>query len=214
MGTAAGIKSECLRVQIGPRRKRLPRGMMRDLFEAGLNEAAGSLAASYGRWSCLRVSRHHSGTSRWRAAIGLHAGRNLINLALVSAARGHDASVAEALLHSGRPPRRELDQIDLLPIRLQIGRQAFGAFVVERLTDRIALVVVVGAGEGKELGLEICEPGSGRRRIGGERSRARWRRRLRGRRNCGCGTGCASCRPGRLRRREFGGLFHRYAVSR
>ena len=25
--------------------------MMRDLFEAGLNEAAGSLAASYGRWS-------------------------------------------------------------------------------------------------------------------------------------------------------------------
>ena len=27
------------------------RGMMRDLFEAGLNEAAGSLAASYGRWS-------------------------------------------------------------------------------------------------------------------------------------------------------------------
>ena len=30
------------------------RGMMRDLFEAGLNEAAGSLAASYGRWSFAR----------------------------------------------------------------------------------------------------------------------------------------------------------------
>ena len=47
-GRRPGIKSECLRVQIGPGRKRLPRGMMRDLFEAGLNEAAGSLAASYG----------------------------------------------------------------------------------------------------------------------------------------------------------------------
>jgi hypothetical protein len=39
------------RLQIGPAAQRLPRGMMRDLFEAGLNEAAGSLAASYGRWS-------------------------------------------------------------------------------------------------------------------------------------------------------------------
>jgi hypothetical protein len=28
--------------------------MRRDLFEAGLNEAAGSLAASYGRWSFAR----------------------------------------------------------------------------------------------------------------------------------------------------------------
>ena len=29
--------------------------MMRDLFEAGLNEAAGSLAATYGRWSFREV---------------------------------------------------------------------------------------------------------------------------------------------------------------
>ena len=50
----ADIKSECLRVQIGPAAQRLPRGMRRDLFEAGLNEAAGSLAASYGRWSFAR----------------------------------------------------------------------------------------------------------------------------------------------------------------
>src|SRR5271166_2851055 len=32
----------------------LPRVMKRDLFEAGLNEAAGSLAATYGRWSFVR----------------------------------------------------------------------------------------------------------------------------------------------------------------
>ena len=28
--------------------------MKRDLFEAGLNEAAGSLAATYGRWSFVK----------------------------------------------------------------------------------------------------------------------------------------------------------------
>jgi NADH:ubiquinone oxidoreductase subunit 3 (subunit A) len=36
---------------------------------------------------------------------------------------------------------------------------------------------------------------------------------LRSCRNCGCGTGCASCRPGCVKRGKFGGLFHRHAVS-
>ena len=44
------------------------------------------------------------------------------------------------------------------------------------------------------------------------RSRARWRLCLRSCRNRGCGTGCASCRPGALKRGKFGGLFHRHAV--
>ena len=51
------------------------------------------------------------------------------------------------------------------------------------------------------------------RRVGGERGRARWRLCLRSCRNWGCGTGCASCRPGALKRGKFGGLSHRHAVS-
>src|SRR5580692_7808244 len=51
------------------------------------------------------------------------------------------------------------------------------------------------------------------RRVGGERGRARWQLCLRSCRNCGCGTGCASCRPGCVKRGKFGGLFHRHAVS-
>ncbi len=59
IGTPAGFKSEsvagflleCLRVQIGPAAQRAVLGMKRDLFEAGLNEAAASLAAIYGRSS-------------------------------------------------------------------------------------------------------------------------------------------------------------------
>src|SRR5271157_6424293 len=42
---------QCLRVQIGPAARKAAAGAMRDLFEAGLNEAAASLAASYGRSS-------------------------------------------------------------------------------------------------------------------------------------------------------------------
>ena len=45
----------------------LPRVMKRDLFEAGLNEAAGSLAATYGRWSFVRcVERGARGGRRRR----------------------------------------------------------------------------------------------------------------------------------------------------
>jgi hypothetical protein len=59
--------SECRRVQIGPAAQRPAAGMMRDLFEAGLNEAAGSLAATYGRWSFVRcVERGARGGRRRR----------------------------------------------------------------------------------------------------------------------------------------------------
>jgi hypothetical protein len=54
LSTGLHFASECLRVQIGFAAQKATRGMMRDLFEAGLNEAAGSLAASYGRWSFAR----------------------------------------------------------------------------------------------------------------------------------------------------------------
>jgi hypothetical protein len=37
---------------------------MRDLFEAGLNEAAASLAATYGRWSFVRAVERDAGGER------------------------------------------------------------------------------------------------------------------------------------------------------
>jgi len=37
---------------------------MRDLFEAGLNEAAASLATTYGRWSFVRAVERDAGGER------------------------------------------------------------------------------------------------------------------------------------------------------
>src|SRR5271166_4367653 len=74
IGTVADIKSECLRVQIGPAARRAAAGAMRDLFEAGLNEAAASL-------ECLRVQ---IGPAARRAAAG--AMRDLFEAGLNEAA--------------------------------------------------------------------------------------------------------------------------------
>ena len=53
IGIPGRLASEFLRFQIGPRRKR-GRVTRADRFETGLNEAAGSLAAAYGRSTCGR----------------------------------------------------------------------------------------------------------------------------------------------------------------
>ena len=60
IGIGGRIASECLRVQIGPAAQSLPRGRMRDLFEAGLNEAAALLAAAYGRSVAVGVEQRRS----------------------------------------------------------------------------------------------------------------------------------------------------------
>jgi len=77
--------------------------MMRDLFEAGLNEAAGSLAATYGRWSFVRSVEYSVGAGGVGAAGILGKGRSAI-----VAKAGCSTTISEEFMgrHCRRQPTR------------------------------------------------------------------------------------------------------------
>src|SRR5208282_6672254 len=91
--------------------------MMRDLFEAGLNEAAGSLAASYGRWSFARSVERIRYSWRGGAADSVGKVRNAI-----VAKPGYSTTVFAGFM--GRHCRRRSTMRELADARRWIARMS------------------------------------------------------------------------------------------
>jgi hypothetical protein len=105
VGIPGRNESECLRVQIGPGATRGGRDWSTDLFEAGLNEAASSLAQTYGRSMrrCVvgRAAEQECGGNGWAWR---HCGRR--PSVMPQGMEGAAAGVSRRLRYTGKDKTR------------------------------------------------------------------------------------------------------------